>query len=111
VTGVQTCALPILAILAFALTGVGIANMVPIVFSAAGNQPGVAPAIGMSIATTIGYSGILVAPSFIGFLAQHTGFSPIFIGFSGVLMLVVLFGRRMEAADGQQAQAGSPAGA
>lgn len=99
------------AILAFALTGVGIANMVPIVFSAAGNQPGVAPAIGMSIATTIGYSGILVAPSFIGFLAQHTGFSPIFIGFSGVLMLVVLLGRRMEAADGQQAQAGSPAGA
>ena len=32
---------PWLAIAAFAISGLGIANMVPILFSAAGNQPGV----------------------------------------------------------------------
>jgi fucose permease len=90
---------PIVAICAFALAGVGIANMVPIVFSAAGNQPGVAPAIGMSVATTVGYSGILVAPSIVGFLAARIGFSPIFIGFAGVLMMVVLLASRMKSAD------------
>lgn len=91
---------PAVAILAFTAAGIGMANMVPIVFSAAGNQPGVPAAIGMSIATTIGYSGILVVPSFVGFLAEHTGFSLIFIGFSGILLIVVLMGNRMSTADG-----------
>lgn len=91
---------PAVAILAFAAAGIGMANMVPIVFSAAGNQPGIPAAIGMSIATTIGYSGILVVPSFVGFLAEYTGFSLIFIGFSCILLIVVLMGNRMSTADG-----------
>ena len=91
---------PFVAIVAFALAGLGVANMVPIVFSAAGNQPGTSSAIAMSVATTIGYSGILVVPSFVGFLAERTGFSPIFIGFSGILMIVVLLAERMRPADG-----------
>jgi MFS family permease len=56
-----------LAILGFALAGVGISNMVPIAFSAAGNMPGLAPGIGLSVATFMGYSGMLFAPSLIGF--------------------------------------------
>ena len=91
---------PIVAIAAFALAGLGVANMVPIVFSAAGNQPGTSSAIAMSVATTIGYSGILVVPSFVGFLAERIGFSPIFIGFAGILMIVVLLAERMRPADG-----------
>ena len=41
----------------FALAGLGIANMVPIAFSAAGNLPGLAPGIGISIVSFMGYSG------------------------------------------------------
>lgn len=77
------------AIAGFALCGLGIANMVPIAFSAAGNMPGVAPGIGLSLATFMGYSGLLAAPSLIGFTAEHTGFKPIYL-FLPVLFAVVL---------------------
>ena len=77
------------AILGFALAGIGISNMVPIAFSAAGNMPGLAPGIGISVATFMGYSGMLFAPSLIGFIAEHTGFSIIFACVP-VLFIVVL---------------------
>ncbi|MCL2897858.1 MFS transporter [Brenneria tiliae] len=77
------------AIIAFALTGIGIANIVPIAFSAAGNQPGIAASTGMSIATTIGYLGTLMAPAPIGYFAQITGFSNVYIVMS--LMLGAIF--------------------
>ncbi|MBB4065338.1 MFS transporter [Gellertiella hungarica] len=80
---------PEVAILGFAICGLGIANMVPIAFSAAGNIPGMAPGVGLSVATFMGYSGLLAAPSIIGFVAEHVGFAPVFL-FLPVLLLVVL---------------------
>ncbi|MER9444890.1 MFS transporter [Mesorhizobium sp. M0340] len=81
---------PWLAIAAFAFCGLGIANMVPIIFSAGGNQEGMASGTGMSVVTTMGYSGILVAPSAIGFIAEHSSFGPIFVALSGLLIVVLL---------------------
>ncbi len=71
---------PGVALAGFAIAGLGIANMVPIVFSAAGNMPGLPPGIGLSLVTFMGYAGMLFAPSVIGFLAAHTGLGPIFLG-------------------------------
>ncbi|MEM7465013.1 MAG: MFS transporter [Pseudomonadota bacterium] len=68
----------IVATIGFALAGLGISNLVPILFSAAGNLPGLPPGIGISMVTFMGYSGILFAPSLIGFIAEHTGLGPIF---------------------------------
>jgi len=90
---------PAIAIAAFAAAGLGIANMVPIVFSAAGNQPGVPSSIGMSVATAIGYCGILVTPSLIGFVAERTGFSPVYMSFAVILLVVVLLAERLRPAD------------
>lgn len=73
----------------FALAGLGIANMVPIAFSAAGNLPGLAPGIGISIVSFMGYSGLLFAPSLIGFVAKHTGLGAIFAALP-LLYIVVL---------------------
>jgi MFS family permease len=87
------------AIVAFALSGFGIANMVPIAFSAAGNQPGLSPGAGLSTVTMMGYSGILLAPSVIGFIGQHVGFSPAFVGVSGLLVIVFLMAGLARAAD------------
>ena len=86
-------------ILGFAIAGLGISNLVPIAFSAAGNLPGMAPGIGLSVATTLGYSGILVAPSAIGFLAEHIGFAPIFTGLSLLHVIVFALAPMMHYAD------------
>jgi MFS family permease len=79
-----------LAIGAFAVAGLGIANTVPILFSAAGNQPGTSSGAGVSVVTTMGYSGILVAPSLIGFIGERTGFAPIYIAIALMLALMIL---------------------
>jgi predicted MFS family arabinose efflux permease len=88
------------AIVGFALAGIGISNMVPIVFSAAGNLPGMAAGVGLSVVTTMGYSGILLAPSVIGFIAEHTGLASIFLALSGFLVVVLAVSRLARHADG-----------
>lgn len=78
-----------LALIGFGIAGIGISNMVPIAFSAGGNIPGLAPGIGLSVVTTLGYSGILFAPSIIGFIAEYTTLSVVYTAVS-LLNLVVL---------------------
>jgi fucose permease len=90
---------PWVAIAAFSLCGLGIANVVPILFSAAGNQPGTTPGAGMSVVTLMGYSGILVAPSAIGLVGGRVGFSPVFIAVAFLLVVVCLMSRLAEAAE------------
>lgn len=90
---------PWLSIAAFAFCGLGIANMVPILFSAAGNHPGVSSGTGMSVVTTMGYSGILVAPSLIGFVGGKVGFSPVYVAVALLLGLVFLMSGLTRAAD------------
>ncbi|MFM0206282.1 MFS transporter [Paraburkholderia sediminicola] len=56
----------------FAMVGVGLANIVPVIFSAAGRST-VTPAVGVSMAATAGYAGFLVGPPLIGFGAGLFG--------------------------------------
>ncbi|MGN7869068.1 MFS transporter [Paracoccus sp. 22332] len=90
---------PPLALIGFGLAGIGIANMVPIAFSAAGNLPGLAQGVGLSVVTTMGYSGILLAPGTIGFLAERTGFSVIYLGLSLLLLVPLALSRLARTAD------------
>jgi MFS family permease len=60
------------ACVGFALVGVGLANIVPVIFSAAGRST-LTPAIGVSMAATAGYAGFLVGPPLIGFGAGFVG--------------------------------------
>jgi MFS family permease len=101
-----------MVIVSFFIAGLGIANMVPILFSAAGNHPRLPSASAISIVTMVGYCGILVAPSSIGFLAEHAGFRPTYAGLSVILILVALLAGRAADADGMKVLApteGQPA--
>ncbi len=90
---------PWLAIIAFAFSGLGIANMVPIAFSAAGNQPGTSSGVALSMVTLMGYSGILVAPSAIGFVGGRTGFAPVYMVLAALLVVVFLMANLAATAD------------
>ncbi len=69
------CAAPLpLAVTAgLTLAGLGQANIVPLLFSAAGRVPGVAPGAGVAMVATMGYGAFLLGPPAIGFLADATG--------------------------------------
>lgn len=61
---------PAAAVVGFAAMGVGLANVVPILFSAGGRTPGVAAGPGIAAVATAGYLGMLAGPPAIGFTAD-----------------------------------------
>ena len=61
------------AALGFGLVGLGAANVVPVIFTAAARTPGMAPGVGLATAATVGYSGLLLGPPVIGWIAAHAG--------------------------------------
>jgi fucose permease len=87
------------AILFFGISGLGIANMVPIVLSAAGNQPGASAGTGIAAVTMMGYSGILIAPSAIGFAAETVGYRATYFVLALLLLAVAALAGRVAAAD------------
>lgn len=91
----------LVALAGFAVMGVGISNMVPIAFSAAGNLKGLKPGAGLSVVTALGYSGILIAPSVIGFTGEHVGFARVFVCLSALIFVTFLASPLMKVADGE----------
>ena len=63
--------LPGVAIAGFALVGLGVANIIPVVFSEASKVPGLRPGVGISSVSTIGYSAFLFGPPIIGFISDY----------------------------------------
>ncbi|MDF1608149.1 MFS transporter [Hoeflea sp. YIM 152468] len=90
---------PELAIAGFAVAGLGLANTVPIAFSAAGNLPGLPQGLAISVVTFMGYSGILFVPSVIGFIAEHTGFAAVYMALPVFVVIPLLFSGLMRHAD------------
>ena len=89
----------VLAIASFALAGFGVANMVPILFSAAGNHVGLPPGQAISTVTMVGYAGILIAPASIGWVAEHAGFRLTYGAVAILLLVVAALAGRVAAAD------------
>ena len=69
--GVLLIGEPIPAVIGFALVGLGIANTVPILFSAAGRHEPAGPSL--AAVFTVGYTGFIVGPPLIGALADTIG--------------------------------------
>lgn len=63
---------PIIVLIGFAAIGLGLANIIPLSFSAAGNYPGISTGVGIAGVATIGYAGFLAGPPIIGLIAELT---------------------------------------
>jgi len=86
-----------LALVGFLLVGLGASNVVPILFTAAGNQSAMPAGLAIGAITTLGYAGILAGPAVIGFVAHSAGLSLAFAGLGGA-MLVIAASARLGAA-------------
>ncbi len=77
----------------FMLVGLGVASIVPIIFSLAGNTKGVNPAVGIAMATSIGYTGFFIGPPSIGYLSDLFGlrFALCFTLLLFTLMLLLIY--------------------
>lgn len=72
------------ALVGFAIVGLGLACSFPVLLSVAGQVPGMPPGVAISAVAMLGYTGFLVGPPVIGFVAEVTGLR---IGLSVVVLL------------------------
>lgn len=79
--------------LGFIMTGFGASNLVPIMFSAAGNQTAMPANLAIASVTTLGYAGILAGPALIGFIAQLSSLSVALSCVAALLLLVTASAR------------------
>ncbi|MEN0088804.1 MAG: MFS transporter, partial [Pseudomonadota bacterium] len=81
----------------YALLGVGLANLVPILFVAAARVPGVTAGSGIALVAGLGYVGFLTFPPLVGFIAAAYGLSSVFLGLAVVAAATTLIAFAMPA--------------
>jgi fucose permease len=79
---------PLAGIVGCGLVGIGIANVIPILFSAAARVPGVQPGAAIAAVATTGYLGLLAGPPLIGLAAEAIGL-PAALGLVAVLCAAI----------------------
>jgi MFS family permease len=90
---------PAFAIAAFALAGIGLGNIAPVLFAGGGRLEPDAPGRGIAAVTTLGYTGFLAGPPLIGFTAELTGL-PLALGLTVIAALIIaVTARAVRAAD------------
>ncbi|WP_314189888.1 MFS transporter [Paracoccus yeei] len=89
---------PILALPGFALIGLGAANIVPVLFSLAGRQSVMPPALAIAAVTTVGYGGILLGPALLGFVARRFDLVAAFALLAVLLGIIPATARRVAGA-------------
>jgi predicted MFS family arabinose efflux permease len=97
--GVLVIGEPVVAVVGFALIGIGIANAVPLLFSAAGRVPPSGPSL--AAVFTVGYTGFIVGPPLIGVLADAVSLPGALATLCAAGLAVTLLGGR--AAHAQEA--------
>jgi predicted MFS family arabinose efflux permease len=89
---------PAAALAGFALVGLGFANVVPVLFSAAGQLPRIAPAHGIAAVSSVGYFGLMAGPPLIGFVAEARSLSAGLLVVIAFAVVVAALSRRALAA-------------
>ena len=94
---------PAVAIAGYAILGLGVATIVPIAFTLAGNTAGVAPAWAISRVTTLGYAGLFSSPPVIGLVAHQVGLTAALAIPAALLLLVAPLSKRSGRQNGSAA--------
>jgi fucose permease len=82
---------PLAALLGFACLGIGLASVVPAVFSAAGRIPGLSPGTAVATASACGWAGFVCGPPLIGRLSAWASL-PVALGLLPVLTAFLVAG-------------------
>jgi fucose permease len=83
----------VLSVLGFTLFGLGLANMIPILFGAAGRVRGMTPGVGIAAVATTGYAGLLAGPPLIGMTAELVGLRLALVAIVCGVLAIALFAR------------------
>lgn len=78
-------------IVGFGLVGLGLSNLIPVLFSSAGSIPALSEGRGIAIVATAGYFGFLAGPPIIGVLAEISTLPQALFAVVGAIIFVTIF--------------------
>lgn len=81
---------PVVLFASLFVMGLGIANIAPVLISAASSVKGCDPTAAITTVTTIGYGGLMAGPALLGFIAQHKSLETAFLFIAALLMMALL---------------------
>jgi MFS family permease len=90
---VLVAARPWVAMLGYALIGIGLATVVPILYNAATRIPGVSRAAAIASVSSIGYMGFMIGPPIVGSIAHATSLT-VAMGTMVVAAMILMLGAR-----------------
>ncbi|MFM2069010.1 MAG: hypothetical protein RLZZ584_3919, partial [Pseudomonadota bacterium] len=94
-----------------ALVGLGLANVVPLLFSAASRVPGVRPAAGIASVSARGYAGLMAGPPMFGFIAERSSLTAsLWLVVAFALITAALAGRALQGVPASPGSAPARAG-
>ena len=76
---------PMAVIIGFAMIGIGVSTIIPIVYTLSGKNTATPPSVSLATVSSIGFSGFLIGPPLIGYIAHG-------IGLRMALMLLIIMG-------------------
>jgi MFS family permease len=85
--------LPLL--IGFSLIGLGIAVIIPLAFSRAGNDKNISQGTAIASIATLGYGGMLIGPLFVGFIAEITSIKTSFFILPILALLIFLLSKSL----------------
>ena len=82
---------PVAVIVGYALVGLGVSSVIPIVYMIAGRSKTMAPAAALATVSTIGFTGFLFGPPVIGLIAHETSlrFALILVVILGLIIVLL----------------------
>jgi fucose permease len=91
----------IISTLSMAICGVFTSVLVPVVFREAARDDKIAPESGIAMASIFGYSGFLVGPPLLGFIAHTFGLRMVYRALSLITLIVLFIGLSLRKASKQ----------
>ncbi|MDY7218897.1 MFS transporter [Denitrificimonas sp. JX-1] len=85
-----------IALIGYALCGLGSANVSPVLISTLNKQTHMPPHLAITAATTIGFAGVLAGPAMMGVVAHYSSLSIAFTVVAGALLVVAACGPRFK---------------
>lgn len=86
---------PIVVMIGFGLVGFGVATVIPIVYTLSAKTSTMSTSAALAAVSTVGFSGFLVGPPMIGFIAHETGLRTALMLLSALGLIILWLCRRV----------------
>lgn len=90
---------PSMVIIGFAMVGFGVSSVIPIVYMLAAKSREMAPSVALSAVSSVGFTGFLIGPPVIGFIAHEVGLRTALIIVAVLGAMINILARRVRTSD------------